>query len=76
MVDDQERILLIQGHPEYQPEFNTNRVGKFFLKFRFKIENPTNDDVEKFIDNHLKDEFCKNVNIVEYRKLCNYFMKN
>ena len=76
MVDDQEKIFLIQGHPEYHPEFNSNRVGKVFLKFRFKIENPTDDDIEKFIDNALKDEFAKNVNFVEYRKLCNYFMKN
>ena len=36
MVDDQEKIFLIQGHPEYQPEFNMYRGVKFFIKFRFK----------------------------------------
>ena len=76
MVDEQEKILLIQGHPEYHPEFNSNRVAKFFLQFRFKIGNPTKEDIEKFIDDYLKDDFAKNVNVVEYRKLCNYFMKN
>ena len=75
MVDEQERILLIQGHPEYHPEFNSNRVAKLFLKFRFKIENPTNEEIEKFINDYLNDEFAKNVNIIEYRKLCSYFMK-
>ena len=32
MVDEQEKILLIQGHPEYQPAFKSNRVAKEFLK--------------------------------------------
>ena len=76
IVDDQEKIFLIQGHPEYHPEFNSNRGAKFILKFRFKIENPTKDDIQKFIDNSIKDEFAQNINFVEYRKLCNYFMKN
>jgi GMP synthase-like glutamine amidotransferase len=75
MVDEQEKILLIQGHPEYHPEFNSNRVAKLFLKFRFKIENPTNEEIEKFINDYLNDEFAKNVNVIEYRKLCSYFMK-
>ena len=75
MVDDQEKILLIQGHPEYHPEFNSNRVAKLFLKFRFKVENPTNEEIEKFINDFLNDEFSKNVNVIEYRKLCSYFMK-
>ena len=76
MVDDQEKILLIQGHPEYQPAFNSNRVAKFFIQFFQKIENPTSKQIEKFIDDALNDELAKNVNFVEYRKLCYYFMKN
>ena len=76
MVDDQEKILLIQGHPEYHPEFNSNRVAKIFLKFRFKIENPTTENIEKFISDYLNDDFAKNVNVIEYRKLCYNFMKN
>ena len=76
MVDDQEKILLIQGHPEYQPAFNSNRVAKVFLKFFQKIENPTSKQIEKFIDDALNDELAKNVNFVEYRKLCYHFMKN
>ena len=76
MVDEQEKILLIQGHPEYHPEFNSNRVAKLFLKFRFKVENPTNEDIEKFINDYLNDEFSKNVNVIEYRKICNNFMKH
>ena len=76
MVDDQEKILLIQGHPEYHPEFNSNRVAKIFLKFRMKIDNPTTENIEKFISDALNDDFAKNVNAIEYRKLCYKFMKN
>ena len=76
MADEQGKILLIQGHPEYLPEFNSNRVAKFFLSFRYKIENPTKEQIEKFINDMISDEFAKNVNAIEYRKLCNYFMKN
>ena len=75
MVDDQEKILLIQGHPEYHPEFNSNRVAKLFLKFWLKKELTT-ENIEKFIDDSIKDEFSQNVNVIEYRKLCYNFMKN
>lgn len=75
MVNEKENILLIQGHPEYHPEFNSHRVAKFFIQFRNKIE-PTKEAIEKFIANYLNDEFSKNVNSVEYRKLCYYFIKN
>ena len=75
MVDEQEKILLIQGHPEYHPEFNSNRAAKFFIRFRFKKE-PTTEIIEKYLDDFLKDEYSKNVNVVEYRKLCYNFMKN
>ena len=75
MVDDQEKILLIQGHPEYHPEFNSNRVAKRFVQFRYKLE-PCTENIEKFISDTINDEFAKDVNYIEYRKLCYYFMKN
>ena len=75
MVDDQEKILLIQGHPEYHPEFNSNRVAKRFVVFRYKLE-PCTENIEKFISDTINDEFAKDVNYIEYRKLCYYFMKN
>jgi len=75
MVDDQEKILLIQGHPEYHPEFNSNRVAKRFVQFRYKLE-PCTENIEKFISDTINDEFAKDVNYIEYRKLCYYFIKN
>ena len=75
MVDDQEKILLIQGHPEYHPEFNSNRVAKRFVQFRYKLE-PCTENIEKFISDTINDEFAKDLNYIEYRKLCYYFMKN
>ena len=75
MVDEQEKILLIQGHPEYHPEFNSNRVAKRFVEFRYKLE-PCTKNIEKFISDTVNDEFAKDINFIEYRKLCYYFMKN
>ena len=75
MVDEKEKILLIQGHPEYHPQFNSHRVAKFYIQFRLKKE-PTKEEIEKFIDDYINNEDAKNVNIEEYRKMCYYFMKN
>ena len=75
MVDDNEKILLIQGHPEYHPEFNSHRVAKFFIQFRLKKE-PTKDEIEKFIYDYINNDEAKNVNVEEYRKMCYYFMKH
>ena len=75
MVDDNEKILLIQGHPEYHPEFNSHRVAKFFIQFRLKKE-PTKDEIEKFIYDYINKDEAKNVNVEEYRKMCYYFMKH
>ena len=75
MVDEKEKLLLIQGHPEYHPEFNSHRVAKFFIQFRLKKE-PTKEEIEKFIDNYINNEDAKNVNVEEYRKMCCYFMKH
>ena len=75
MVDEKEKIFLIQGHPEYHPQFNSNRVAKFFIQMRLKKE-PTKEEIEKFIDNYINNEDAKNVNVEEYRKMCCYFMKH
>ena len=75
MVDEKEKILLIQGHPEYHPQFNSHRVAKFYIQFRLKKE-PTKEEIEKFIDDYINNEDAKNVNIEEYRKMCCFFMKH
>ena len=75
MVDEKERIFLIQGHPEYHPQFNSHRVAKFFVQFRLKKE-PTKEEIEKFIDEYINNKDAQNVNIEEYRKMCGYFMKH
>ena len=75
MVDDKEKIFLIQGHPEYHPKFNSHRVAKFFIQFRLKKE-ATKEQIEKFIEDNINSEDAKNVNIEEYSKMCYYFMKN
>ena len=75
MVDEKEKIFLIQGHPEYHPQFNSHRVAKFFVQFRLKKE-PTKEEIEKFIDEYINNKDAQNVNIEEFRKMCCYFMKH
>ena len=75
MVDEKERIFLIQGHPEYHPQFNSHRVAKFFVQFRLKKE-PTKEEIEKFIDEYINNKDAQNVNVEEFRKMCCYFMKH
>ena len=75
MVDEKEKILLIQGHPEYHPQFNSHRVAKFYIQFRLKKE-PTKEEIEKFIDEYINNKDTQNVNIEEFRKMCCYFMKH
>ena len=75
MVDEKEKIFLIQGHPEYHPQFNSHRVAKFFVQFRLKKE-PTKEEIEKFIDEYINNKDAQNVNVEEFRKMCCYFMKH
>ena len=74
LIDKMEKIFLIQGHPEYNPEFIINRAAPIFVKMRYKLE-PNDENIEKYIKEELSNEMCKNVNILEYRNLCYTFMK-
>jgi arginyl-tRNA--protein-N-Asp/Glu arginylyltransferase/GMP synthase-like glutamine amidotransferase len=67
MVDEKEKILLIQGHPEYHPQFNSHRVAKFYIQFRLKKE-PTKEEIEKFIDDYIKKK--------DYLNIVNNFIEN
>ena len=74
LIDKMEKIFLIQGHPEYNPEFIINRAAPIFVKMRYKLD-PNDENIEKYIEEELSNEMCKNVNILEYRNLCYTFMK-
>ena len=74
LVCDDERICLIQGHPEYHPCFNIERMVPFYLMREGK---------EKTLENilELKKKFHEEMNVVEthsmeFRMLCNSFLKN
>ena len=75
LIDKMEKIFLIQGHPEYNPDFTINRAAPFFVKMMYNLE-PTDENIKNYIKKELSDEMSKNVNILEYRKLCYTFMKN
>lgn len=74
MVCDSERILLVQGHPEYHPLFNIERMVPFYL---------IREGKEKTLENilELKSKFELEMNNVqthslEWRMICNSFLKN
>ena len=73
LVHPNEKIFMIQGHPEYYPPFNYNRFAPIFLK---RMKNDESDEsIEKFITNELGNEQSKNVNIHQWRSICYSFMK-
>ncbi len=74
LVCEDERIFLIQGHPEYHPLFNIERMVPFYLMREGK---------EKTLENiiELKKKFEEEMNSVqthslEWRMICNSFLKN
>ena len=73
LVDKEEKILMIQGHPEYFSPFNYNRIGKLFLLRTEK--NVTDEAVIQFIEKELQQPQCQNININEWRTICYSFMK-
>lgn len=73
LVDKNEKIFMVQGHPEYFSPFNFNRIGKIFLLRSGK--NPTDEEVIQFIEKELNQPQCQNININEWRAICYSFIK-
>lgn len=73
ICDEKGQVFMVQGHPEYHPDFSCMRGAAFFLSFR-KIE-PTEENIKKFLEENEKAEANQNVNVVELRKICYSFMK-
>lgn len=74
LVCEDERIMLVQGHPEYHPHFNIERMVPFYLLREGK---------EKTIENilELKKKFEEEMisvqtHSLEWRMICNSFLKN
>lgn len=74
MCSKDENVFLLQGHPEYFPLFNVERMVPFYLVMEKK---------EKTLENILakREEFIKAMTDVEshhleYRALCYSFLKN
>ena len=73
LVDDKEKIFLIQGHPEYSPGLYICKDVDYFMEIN-KIEyNEENKQI--FIQKYLNEEKRKNAGFVSWRKLCWTFMK-
>lgn len=73
MVDEKEKLFLVQGHPEYHPQFFITRGVEWYLSFE-KKEN-TEENCLNFLNKSLSLEHNKNVNSKEWRQLCYTFMK-
>jgi GMP synthase-like glutamine amidotransferase len=73
MGDTKEKVFLIQGHPEYHPQFLVNRAVDWYLSFEKK--EPNKENIEAYIEKYNKEEYNQNVDSIEWRKLCYTFMK-
>ena len=73
MVSEDERIFLVQGHPEYVPLFNIERMAPIIL---------IRENQERTLENILarKEKYLTEMEIEvdfnEYRNLCYTFLKN
>ena len=74
LVCENERIFLIQGHPEYRPEFNIERMLPYIL-MRDKKEK-TLENLLELKEKLTKDMLKVEVNSIEFRKMCNSFLSN
>ena len=73
LVDDNEKIFLIQGHPEYSPGLYLCKDIDYFMKIN-KIEY-NDKNKKKFLNYYLNEEKRKKANFISWRKLCWAFMK-
>lgn len=74
LVSEDEKLFLVQGHPEYNPHFSLGRIVPFYLSRRqleMNVENGL-----KAMEELEKNEFHDKVNSEELRKLCYSFLKN
>ena len=73
MICEDERIFLVQGHPEYIPIFNIERMSPLIL-LREKKEKTLENILaqrEKYLSEMVGD-----LHHNEYRNLCYTFLKN
>jgi len=71
LVSENERILCIQGHPEYSPHFNRYRFAPILAKWRKMDLTPEN--YQKVLDESLNNS--THTNSLEFRKICHSFLK-
>ena len=74
LVDKQEKIFLIEGHPEYSPMFLSMKGVEWYLSFE-KLE-ATESNVKAFLDKSEKNADNQNNKFNEWRALCYTFMKS
>ncbi len=74
LVNNDERVVLVQGHPEYHPSFNIERMAPFYLMREGKEKTLENIlEVKK----KMREDFnVVNTNSNEFRSICNSFLKN
>ncbi len=73
LVDENEKIFLIQGHPEYSPGLYLCKDIDYFMEIK-KIEY-NEENKKQFLNDYLNEEKRKNANFIIWRKLCWSFMK-
>lgn len=74
LVSDDERLFLIQGHPEYRPEFNLARMAPFFVQRQGKEKS--HENIMEALEDLRKNYLTREVTSVDLRKLCFAFLKH
>lgn len=74
LVSDDERLFLIQGHPEYKPQFNLSKMGPVMVK-RMGLEI-THENIMEASENLMKSYSARQINDYELRRLCFAFLKH
>ena len=76
-IDKNEKIFMLQGHPEYSPGLSISRSINMLMEFRgIKKEDINEESMNKFENEYMNKDENKNSNFDEWRAICDSFMRN
>jgi GMP synthase-like glutamine amidotransferase len=76
-IDRKEKILMLQGHPEYSPGLSIASSIDELMEFSgIKEEDINEESMNKFEEEYMNKEENKNSNFDEWRSICDSFMRS
>ena len=77
VIDKNEKIFMLQGHPEYSPGLTVSSSLDMIMEFEgYKEEDINEESMKKFEEEYMNKEENKNSNFNEWRAICDSFMRN